>query len=67
MSFSDIVGNDYWDHSDTFGEKFDFYTFGFYTFKNGTFESVWADRQPHIHGTYIMILNSKLAILNPHL
>ena len=26
-SFSDILGNDYWDHSDTFGENFDFYTF----------------------------------------
>ena len=36
-SFSDILGNDYWDHSDTFGNKFDFYTFGFYTFQKWHF------------------------------
>ena len=43
--FSDILGNDdYWDHFDTFGGNFDFDTsFGFYTFKNDTFESVWVD------------------------
>ena len=37
VSFSDILGND---HSDTFEENFDFYTLGFYTLKNDTFESV---------------------------
>ena len=35
VSFSDILGNDHWDHSNTFGENFDSDTF-----KNDTFESV---------------------------
>ena len=43
VSFSDILGNDWWDHFVTFRENFDFYTFGFYTFKNDTFESVRVD------------------------
>ena len=32
VSFSDILGNDDWDHFDTFGGNFDFDTF-----KNDTF------------------------------
>ena len=40
VSFSDILGNDYWYHFDTCEENFDFYNFGFYTFKNDTFENV---------------------------
>ena len=43
VSFSDILGNDYWDHSDTFEKKTYFYTFGIYTLKNDTLESVWVD------------------------
>ena len=41
LSFSDILGNDFWDHSNNFGV--DFYTFGIYSFKNDTFESAWVD------------------------
>ena len=40
--FSDIFRNDFWDHFDTFGEKF-----YFDTFKNDTFESVWVDAHSH--------------------
>ena len=36
VSFSEILRNDYLDHFDTFGEKFDF----------DTFESIWVDRHP---------------------
>ena len=35
-----IFRNDYLDHFDTFGKKFDFDTFKNDTFKNDTFESV---------------------------
>ena len=41
VSFSDLLGNDFLDHPDTFEQIFDFYTFDIYTFKNHTFESVW--------------------------
>ena len=40
VSFSDLLGNDFLDHSDNFEQTFDFYTFDLYTFKNHTFESV---------------------------
>ena len=49
VSFANIFGNDYRNHSDTFGENFDIYPFGFYTFKNDTFESVYVDAHLQTH------------------
>ena len=47
VSFSDILGNDNWDHFDTFGGNFDFHTFKNDTLEIDTFESVIVDRLPH--------------------
>ena len=51
VSFSYILADDYWDHSDTFGENFDFHTIGFYAYKNDTFESIWVDG----HCQYVLL------------
>ena len=40
MSFSNLLMNDFLDHSKGSEKNLDFYTFNFYTFKNYTFESV---------------------------
>ena len=49
VSFSDILINAYWDHLDTFGEKFDFDTFKNDTFENDTFENVSVDTRSPSH------------------